>query len=133
MVGLKKVDSVVFFVGEQVEVFARIFINKKIPNLVMGCGIKDRLGQMMFGTNTYHTKQVIESPMLGSVFEIRVKFLINLGPGSYSLHISIHSNDSHIGHNYDWRDREHVFEVINADKYFFVGSQWNPMEFQINE
>lgn len=121
----------VFFVGEPAVVRAQVRVNKSIPNLVMGCGIKDRLGQMMFGTNTFHTKQIIERPTPGSIFDISVEFSMNLGPGSYSLHVSLHSNDAHVGHNYDWRDRELVFEIINTDKYVFVGSIWNPMEFKI--
>lgn len=125
------VSPAVFFVGEPAVVRAQVRVNKSIPNLVMGCGIRDRLGQMMFGTNTFHTKQIIERPTPGSIFGISVEFLMNLGPGSYSLHVSLHSNDSHVGHNYDWRDRELVFEIINTDKYFFVGLLWNPMEFKI--
>lgn len=125
------VSRAVFFVSEPAVVRAQVRVNKSIPNLVMGCGIKDRLGQMMFGTNTFHTKQMIERPTPGSIFNISVEFLMNLGPGSYSLHVSLHSNDSHVGCNYDWRDRELVFEVINSNKYFFVGSLWNPMKFKI--
>jgi lipopolysaccharide transport system ATP-binding protein len=126
-------DSAAFFVGEPASVCVLVRVNKSIPNLVMGCGIKDRLGQMMFGTNTFNTKQILENPVPESVFEISVAFPMNLGPGTYSLHISLHSNDNHIGSNYDWRDRECVFEVINADKYPFVGSLWNPMEFKIGK
>lgn len=129
----KGVRAGVFFVAEPVQVVAEIKVNKKIPNLVMGCGIKDRLGQMMFGTNTFHTKQTILEPSVGATFVISVEFLINLGPGSYSLHVSLHSDDNHIGANYDWRDRELVFEVSNIDKYNFVGCVWNPMEFKIFE
>lgn len=124
-------DCAVFFVGAPAVVRVLVRVNRPVPNLVMGCGIKDRLGQMMFGTNTFHTRQIIEHPEAGSVHVISVSFAMNLGPGSYSLHISLHSNDNHIGSSYDWRDRECVFEVINTDKPVFVGSLWNPMQFTI--
>ena len=133
MTNAQGIPKTSFSVGETVTVHAKIRVNKQIPNLTMGCGVKDRLGLMMFGTNTYHTKQTIEKPEQGSIYEILIDFTLNLGPGSYSLNISIHSNDSHICGNYDWRDKEIVFEVINMDKYTFVGSQWNPMTFRISK
>lgn len=131
IINSKAEEAGVFFVAEAASVRVHIRVNRPVQNLVMGCGIKDRLGQMMFGTNTYYTRQTLENPAPGSEFEVAVDFLMNLGPGTYSLHISLHSNDNHIGSNYDWRDRECVFEVINADKYHFVGSLWNPMQFRI--
>lgn len=123
----------IFYVGQPVTVNVKVSIKKTIPNLVIGCGVKDRLGQMMFGTNTYHTHQVIHNPVPGVAIEMSVQFLMNLGPGSYSLHLSLHSDESHIKNSYDWRDNELVFEVTNLDKYTFAGSAWNPMEFIINE
>ncbi len=120
-----------FAVGEMATLRATIRVNKPLPNLVMGCGIKDRLGQMMFGTNTFHTRQIIESPEPDSTYTIDVDFAMNFGTDSYSVVIALHSNDNHLSGNYEWREKEFIFEVINMDKYTFVGSQWNPMKFTI--
>lgn len=131
MTNEQNVRAASFMVGEPCTVRARIRVNSPIPNLVMGCGIKDKFGQMMFGTNTYHTEQMIDAPEPGALYDIEVSFAMNLGPGSYSLTVSLHADDSHISGNYDWRDREMVFDVVNYDKYFFAGSLWNPMVFSI--
>lgn len=123
----------VAFVGEPVCLVVKVAINKAIPSLVLGCGIRDRLGQMMFGTNTYHTGQLLSAPNVGSVYEFSIRFDVNLGVGSYSVHLSLVRDPSDIDANYEWRDNELVFEVVNKDKYQFVGSQWNPMQFSILE
>jgi lipopolysaccharide transport system ATP-binding protein len=133
LVNAEGTSATCFAVGEVATLHATIRVNKNIPNLTMGCGVKDRLGQMMFGTNTFYTKQIIDAPEQGAVYDIDVDFALNLGPSSYSVIISLHSNDSHISGNYDWREKEMIFEIVNVDKYTFVGSQWNPMTFRIGK
>jgi lipopolysaccharide transport system ATP-binding protein len=117
-------------VGESVRLEITVKVNQKIPSLVLGCGIKDRFGQMMFGTNTYHTNQMIDAPESGSTYVFSVEFQANLGVGSYSVHLSLVKEYSHIDMNYQWRDNAFVFEVVNLDKYEFVGSMWNEMKFK---
>jgi lipopolysaccharide transport system ATP-binding protein len=119
------------YVGQAVRLEITVKINRSIPSLVLGCGIKDRFGQMIFGTNTFHTKQLIEAPKLGATYLFSVDFIANLGVGSYSVHLSLVKEYSHIEANYQWRDNALVFEVINRDKYEFVGSMWNEMQFNI--
>jgi lipopolysaccharide transport system ATP-binding protein len=121
------------YVGEPVHLDIRIKVQQQIPSLVLGCGIKDRLGQMMFGTNTFYTNQLLSNPRVGSEYVFTVNFDANLGTGSYSVHLSLVREFSHIDANYEWRDNALVFEVVNRDKYFFVGSQWNEMRFSIQE
>ena len=120
-------------VGELLELRVAVMVNVDIPDLTLGFGIKDRLGLMVFGTNTYYTKQQISFPKAGDIFIYKIVFFANLGPGSYSVHLSLHKESSHIDGNYEWRDNALIFEVVNVDKYFFVGSQWNDMVFNINK
>lgn len=120
-------------VGEQVSLRIKVKINKAVPSVVLGCGIKDRLGQMMFGTNTFHTKQKLLNPEMGSTYLYTVAFAANLGVGSYSVHLSLVAEDSHIHKNYEWRDNVLVFEVVNLDKIYFVGSNWNQMDFNFEK
>ena len=49
-------------VGDLVDLKVDVKINKDISSLVLGYAIKDRLGQTMYGTNTWHTKQIIDFP-----------------------------------------------------------------------
>ena len=39
-------------VGEQVELRIKVKVYQAVETLVLGYGIKDRLGQLMYGTNT---------------------------------------------------------------------------------
>jgi lipopolysaccharide transport system ATP-binding protein len=111
-------------VGESVELVARVQVNANIPQLVFGYMIKDRLGQSVFGTNTWHTDQVLLKGKAGSTIEYRVAFAMNLGPGSYSIAIALHSHDVHVTNNYEWRDLACVFQVVNLNKIEFIGSTW---------
>jgi lipopolysaccharide transport system ATP-binding protein len=111
-------------VGESVELVVRVQVNADIPQLVLGYIIKDRLGQSVFGTNTWHTNQVFMAVKAGSTIEYRVTFAMNLGPGSYSIAIALHSHDVHVTNNYEWRDLACVFNVVNLNKIEFIGSTW---------
>ena len=118
-------------VGQSVKIELVVRIVSPIETLVLGCGIKDRLGQMMFGTNTYHTGQRLENLKAGQTQVFTMHFDANLGPGSYSVHASLVSDDTHLNNNFQWVDRALIFEVINTDKPLFVGCCWNPLKFQI--
>jgi lipopolysaccharide transport system ATP-binding protein len=118
-------------VGQALEVRIEVSVHADLDGLVLGCGVKDRLGQMMFGTNTFYTGQAIGRATQGERLVFRVRFDANLGEGTYSVHASLVRERSHIEKNYHWIDRGYVFEVINLDKTTFVGSCWNDMRFEI--
>src|SRR5690606_16112789 len=48
-------------VGQTVCLQIVVRANTLIENLVLGYGIKDRLGQIIYGTNTYFQRQVIHN------------------------------------------------------------------------
>jgi lipopolysaccharide transport system ATP-binding protein len=112
-------------VGELVELHVKVKVHLPIPTLVLGYGIKDRLGQVMYGTNTWHTEQVIHNPQPGCEFLFVISFPANLGVGSYSIQTALVDRDTHMTGNYEWRDRALVFNVINIDKVHFAGCLWN--------
>jgi lipopolysaccharide transport system ATP-binding protein len=120
-------------VGQPILINIAVHVHNDIDSLVLGCGIKDRFGQMMFGTNTYHTNQILTNLKEGEHFIFVVSCNANLGVGSYSVHASLVRNFSHIEKNYHWIDGALVFEVFNKDKVYFVGSSWNEMIFTIKK
>jgi lipopolysaccharide transport system ATP-binding protein len=120
-------------VGEDVRAKIDVKVNVDIDSLVLGFGVKDRLGQMIFGTNTFHTHQAIKNLISGELIQFEVCFSANLGVGSYSIHCSLVRNDNHVEKNYHWIDRALVFEVINLDKPIFVGCAWNRLTFNISK
>ena len=111
-------------VGDSVELRIKVKVHHDIETLVLGYGIKDRLGQVMYGTNTWHTKQVIENPTAGSTYHFTLLFNANLGVGSYSIQTALVDKDTHMTANYEWRDLAYVFNIVNIDTTHFAGSSW---------
>ena len=112
-------------VGDLVDLKVDVKINKDISSLVLGYAIKDRLGQTMYGTNTWHTKQIIDFPKENDKYQFTLTFPANLGVGTYSIVIALTNSDTHLNENYEWRDLALIFDVVNLNKTYFVGSTWN--------
>jgi lipopolysaccharide transport system ATP-binding protein len=117
-------------VGERALLEVRISVNVDLPELVLGYMIKDRLGQPVFGTNTFHLQKQLSSVKAGTEAVFTISFSVNLGPGTYSVSIALHSTDTHISRNYEWRDLAATFNVVNVDKPTFVGTAWLPPEIE---
>lgn len=113
-------------VGETVSLRINATINSAIPELVVGYLIKDRLGQPVFGTNTYHMDCKVGDLEAGEVLKYSFSFAANLGVGSYSVAVALHTTDSHLSRNYEWLDLTLVFNVVNVSKKEFVGLAWIP-------
>ena len=112
-------------VGEPVDLRVVVRVNRDIDSLVLGYGVKDRLGQVMYGTNTWHTEQVIQAAKAGEMYAFSIAFPANYGVGSYSIQTALVDRETHLTSNYEWRDLAVVFSVVNVDKFQFVGSLWN--------
>ncbi len=120
-------------VGEHIELCIKVKVNQALETLVLGYSIKDRLGQVMYGTNTWLTEQVISCPQVGSVYAFRISFAANLGVGGYSVQTALVDRDTHLTANYEWRDLALVFDVINIDKAHFAGCMWNEPKISIEK
>lgn len=101
-------------------------VNENLERLVLGYLIKDRLGQSIFGTNTYHLGDSLTDVPRGRVFRYQFTFPARLGVGSYSIALALHAGDSHMDTNYEWRDLAIVFNVLNINEQQFVGTNWIP-------
>jgi len=111
-------------VGQPVTLQVLVKTNCYIERLVLGYGIKDRLGQVVYGTNTDLKQQVLENVPADSKIRFDIAFPANLGPGSYSVQTALVSTDTHLVNNYEWRDQAVVFNVININKPHFAGVAW---------
>lgn len=120
----EKVKSV--RVGEQVELRVHVVINADLPELVFGYQIRDRLGHVVYGTNTYYLDARLTQLRRGERITYSFTFLANLGPESYSISSALHASNSHVIANYEWRDLSVVFNVVNTDCPAFVGTAWLP-------
>jgi len=111
-------------VGQPVTLHVRVLVKEDIERLVLGYGIKDRLGQVVYGTNTDLKKQPLLDVKAGSIHEYFIRFPANFGVGNYSVQTALVSTDSHLVNNYEWRDLALVFNVINIGKPHFAGCAW---------
>lgn len=111
-------------VGQHVRLRIEIEAHTYIGRLVLGYGIKDRLGQVIYGTNTHLKKQPILNVAAGSRYIFDIAFQANLGPGTYSVQTALVSTDTHLVNNYEWRDLGLVFNVVNMSKENFAGCAW---------
>jgi lipopolysaccharide transport system ATP-binding protein len=113
-------------VGDEVTISVEIAVREDLDQLVVGYLLKDRLGQPVFGTNTYHLNRSLNGVRAGERHVYGFTFSAFLGVGSYSVAVALHGGDTHIGTNYEWRDLALVFSVVNVNREHFVGVNWLP-------
>ncbi|PNI00927.1 ABC transporter ATP-binding protein [Vibrio diazotrophicus] len=118
-------------VGQRVNLKVTVEAYTSIPRLVLGYGIRDRLGQLIYGTNTDLKNQPIIDVQSGQHIEYNCFFDANIGTGHFSVQIAISSSDTHMINNYEWRELALIFEVINKNKPVFGGVAWLDPEIKI--
>lgn len=111
-------------VGAELVLEIQVEISSNIATLVAGFLIKDRLGQEVFGTNSYHHNQVVSDLQNGNQLTYQYHFRADLGPGSYSIAVALHKTESHLSENYEWRDMATIFKVVNLSQKHFIGVAW---------
>lgn len=111
-------------VGQSVCLQFTVKCHSDIENLVFGYGIKDKYGQVMYGTNTHLKNQSLKNVKKDSLLVFDVYFNANLGPGSYSVQTSLTSSEDFFTNNYEWRDLAYIFTVVNSKRPYFAGCLW---------
>jgi lipopolysaccharide transport system ATP-binding protein len=114
-------------IGDELNIQVKYTPQEVIPSLTVGFMVKDRLGQSVFGTNTHYLKHAIEDCPAKLSQQCVFTFPANMGVGSYSVAIALHSGDTHVSKNYEWRDLAAVFNVVNLNKPDSVGTCWVPV------
>lgn len=117
-------------VGQRLIVKLLVAIHQDIASLVLGYMIRERTGHTVWGTNTWHTKQSLQSLRKGEEITFLLPFTCSLGPGSYALTHALTVNEHHLG-NYEWVDNHLVFDVVNVTRPYFIGSTYLDAEFCI--
>lgn len=111
-------------VGQAVRLRIEVAVHANIARLVLGYSIKDRLGQVVFGTNTHLKSQPLVNVVAGERYLFNIAFPANLGVGAYSVQTALVSTDTHLSNNYEWRDLALIFNVVNISKPDFSGLAW---------
>lgn len=121
----------VALVGQPVVLKLRARVHEEVSRLVLGYMIRDKLGHVVWGTNTWHTRQVVQGLRVGDEVEFLLEFPCTFGPGSYSVSPALVSTENHLENNYEWVDNLLVFDVINASHDVFIGTSWIDAKFSI--
>jgi lipopolysaccharide transport system ATP-binding protein len=111
-------------VGQSICLRIEVQVHDALPRLVLGYGVKDRLGQLIYGTNIDLKKQELVAVSANSRYVFNIYFNANLGPGTYSVQTALVSTDTHLVNNYEWKDLALVFNVMNINKPHFAGCAW---------
>ncbi|MDD2711773.1 MAG: ABC transporter ATP-binding protein [Simplicispira sp.] len=117
----------VFRVGEALELRIRLCKQEPVDDLTVGFLLRDRLGNDVFGTNTWHvaTAQLAQDlaqlvPGVEATLCWRIPAL-TLGPGSYTLSVALHGDMTHVANSYDWWDKAALIEVVRGPEPLFDG------------
>jgi lipopolysaccharide transport system ATP-binding protein len=111
-------------VGEPASLCIEYQANEFLPDLVAGILIKDRTGYDVYGTNTHAAIALAplgDQPGQRRLLRYQIPAM-NLGVGSYSVTVALHSHAEHLQDNYDWWERALVFQVASSHRQTrFVG------------
>jgi lipopolysaccharide transport system ATP-binding protein len=114
------IDSRVFVSGEKVTIGIQLKASADVDRVVVGILLRDRFGQDIFGTNTFHLNRSV-AMHAGDIYLYEYSMPLNIGPGKYTLTIAAHRDADHISESYHWHDSVLNFEVVGAKDYFFSG------------
>lgn len=119
-------------VGQKLRLELDAAIDDDLSNLVLGFMIRDKQGHIIWGSNTWHTRQVQQDVRAGERVRFHLDFTCTLGPGSYSVSPALVSTETHLVDNFEWVDNLLVFDVMNADREVFIGSSWLDAIFSVD-
>ena len=117
-------EAATFTTGERtvISVAAQVKDEVDEPDLTCGILIKDRLGNEVFGVNTFDLGQRTSSPRKDEMITFSFELDLNIGSGDYVLTVAIHSHKSHVSKSYHWIERALIFKVLPDLKFSFIGS-----------
>ncbi|MDY0223516.1 MAG: ABC transporter ATP-binding protein [Desulfobacterium sp.] len=111
----------IFITGHSFKIVVSLIGRARVEDLTLGILIRDKFGQDIYGTNTYHHKKEMEIQENESLL-VTWKFNeFNLGPGKYSVTVAVHTGSTHIDECFHWKDRGAEFEIISGDGPVFTG------------
>lgn len=118
----KKEKTYSFVTNSLFEIIIDIKVNKNIGDFTAGISIKDKVGNVIYGTNTKLLEYELKTAYINE--SMKIKFTVPrlfIGEGHYSLSVALHDPNSHVVSNYDWWDKAVMFEVSSLIKPMSVG------------
>jgi lipopolysaccharide transport system ATP-binding protein len=120
-----------FSVGDRGLVRARVEFSSAVVAPTVGILIRDRVGNDVFGTNSFYVAPIKEAFGPGDEMTVDFDVQLNLGAGTYTLTVAVHSDATHVVNNYDWWDKVIGFQVVPGPEPHFVGSAWLPVRLHV--
>lgn len=102
--------------GERCTIDVHVKAHETVKEPSIGILIRDRLGNDIFGTNTYLAG--IRIPEHLSEFTVRFELDMDLGAGAYYLGAAVHSGRDHLAECYDWIDNAVAFRILPSEPEF---------------
>ncbi|HEY8517445.1 MAG TPA: ABC transporter ATP-binding protein [Candidatus Binatia bacterium] len=110
-----------FTVGETARIRVRLRTNRAMPSPTVGFLIRDRLGNDVFGSNTFHLGVAHEPCAAGDELVAAFDVELAVGAGSYSVSVALHTDRAHVDQSFDWWDRALVLQVAPGSGPSFTG------------
>jgi lipopolysaccharide transport system ATP-binding protein len=115
-----------FAVGSPLRIRVRGRAVEEVADLTVGVAIRDRLGNDVYGTNSYYLDDEVHPLESGDVFDAEFRLPTNLGPDRYTVTAALHAGRVHLEGSYDWWDHAVAFEVLPGPEPYFVGRAYLP-------
>lgn len=112
--------SAVISSGETAIISVHIKAYKDIKNVTVGILIRDKYGQDIFGTNTYHHKLEVHLRR-DRAYKCTFKMRVDIGPGKYVISSALHTKDTHLENCFHWIDSAASFEIAGTRGNFCIG------------
>lgn len=106
--------------GERTKLDIIFHAREDLDNITVGFGIRDRFGQDIYGTNTYHLNKNLNCKA-GTTYCCSYEFDMDIAPGKYTVNTSLHTDDTHLDNCYNWVDDICNFEVAGIRGPVFIG------------
>lgn len=101
--------------GEMVTVKVRAQAGERIEEPIIGFIIKDRLGQNLFGKNTYSARKIAESASAGDIIEATFRFEFpRLASGYYAVTVAIATGNDLNHQQLHWVHEAAVLQVTQT-------------------
>ncbi|PYO36507.1 MAG: sugar ABC transporter ATP-binding protein [Candidatus Rokuibacteriota bacterium] len=120
-----------FTVGERARIRARVEFTSAVIAPTVGILIRDRVGNDVFGTNSFHLAPIEGTYEPGEEMTVDFDIQLNLGVGGYTLTAAVHGDATHLVNNYDWWDKVIGFQILPGPAPPFIGSAWLPVRLHV--
>ncbi len=106
--------------GEKSQISLKIKCRETTKNISIGILIRDRFGQDIFGTNSFHLGQTLDL-VKGQAIRAIFSLPMDIAPGKYTITAALHREENHLDNCFHWCDNLIKFEVAGVIGHPFSG------------